>query len=137
MTSGTTISMSITDESAVRAVLRSLYTAWANNDADSFAAPYVEDATVVMPGVFRNGKEEVRAYMAADFAGPLKGSRAIDEPQSIRSFGDDAAVVVSEGGILMAGETEVPVGRRVRATWALVKRDGHWLIAAYHNCPAT
>ena len=136
MTSSTTISRPITDESAVRAVLRSLYTAWANNDADAFAALYVEDATVVMPGVFRNGKEDVRAQMAAGFAGPLKGSRATDEPQSIRFLADDAAVVVSEGSIVMAGETAAPTVRRVRATWALVKRDGQWLIAAYHNCPA-
>src|SRR5215212_9153305 len=120
MTSSTTISVPSTDESAVRALLRDLYTGWANNDADAFAALYAEDATVVMPGRYSKGKDGVRAYMAAGFAGPLKGSRAIDEPQSIRFLGDDVAVVVSEGGILMAGETEVPAGRRVRATWALV-----------------
>jgi uncharacterized protein (TIGR02246 family) len=137
MTSSTTITMPSTDESAVRALLRDLYTAWANNDADAFAALYVEDATVVMPGVFTKGKEQVREYMATGFAGPLKDSRATDEPKSIRFLGDDAAVVVSEGGIVMAGETAVPVGRRVRATWTLVKRDGQWLIAGYHNCPAS
>jgi uncharacterized protein (TIGR02246 family) len=87
-----------------------------------------------MPGVFRNGKEEVRAHMAAAFAGPLKGSRATDEPQAIRFLGADTAVVVSEGGILMAGQTEIPHGRRVRATWVLTRRDGKWLIAAYQNC---
>jgi hypothetical protein len=29
----------------------------------------------------------------------------------------------------------VPVERIVYATWALEKRDGAWLLAAYHNCP--
>jgi uncharacterized protein (TIGR02246 family) len=124
------------DDSAVRAVLRGIYAAWAANDADAFAASYVEDATVVMPGVYRKGQDEIRAYMAAGFAGPLKGSRAIDEPQSIRLLGADTAIVVSEGGILMAGETDVPAGRQVRATWVLVKQDGQWLITSYQNCLA-
>jgi|SRR3954453_23402598 uncharacterized protein (TIGR02246 family) len=136
MTNTTSTSILTADDSAVRAVLRAIYAAWADNDADSFAALYVEDATVVMPGRYSEGRDQVRAYMAAGFAGPLKGSRAIDEPQNIRFLGDDTAVVISEGGIIMAGETDVPAARRVRATWVLVRRDGKWLIAAYQNCLA-
>jgi hypothetical protein len=26
---------------------------------------------------------------------------------------------------------------RVKATWTVVREDGEWLIAAYHNCPET
>jgi uncharacterized protein (TIGR02246 family) len=123
-------------EHAVLEVLRGVYTAWANNDADAFAELYVEDATVVMPGTYQENWDEVRAYMAAAFAGPLKGSRAFDEPQNVRFLGDDMAVVTGEGGILMAGESEFLDERLVRATWVLSRRDGKWLVAAYHNCPA-
>lgn len=123
-------------ERDVRAVLEAIYAAWAEHDADAFAALYVEDATVVMPGVYHQGQDAVRAYMAAAFTGPLQGSRGIEEPQSIRFLGDDAAVIVSEAGILMAGETTLPAGRLRRATWTLARRDGAWRIAAYHNCPA-
>ncbi|MDQ6848691.1 MAG: SgcJ/EcaC family oxidoreductase [Actinomycetota bacterium] len=124
---------SVTDEAAVRTVLERLYGAWADHDANAFAARYTDDATVVMPGVHHRGKDEVRAYMAAAFAGPLAGSRAIDEPRSIRFLGSGAAVVVSEGGIVRAGQSESAVP--VRATWVLSRQDGTWLVAAYHNCP--
>ncbi len=89
-----------------------------------------------MPGVYNSGREQVRAYMAAAFAGPLRGSRGVDTPQSVRFLGDDAAVIVSEAGILMAGETTLPAERLHRATWLLAQRDGAWKIAAYHNCAA-
>ena len=64
---------------AVRDVLERLYVAWADGDADAFAALYVDDATVVMPGVFHRSRAAVRDYMAGAFAGPLKGSRGVDD----------------------------------------------------------
>jgi uncharacterized protein (TIGR02246 family) len=124
-----------TDETAVRDVLDGLYAAWAAGDADGIARLYAQDATVVMPGVYHTGKEQVRAFFAGGFAGRLKGSSAVDESRSFRFLGDDAAIVVSEGGILMPGEATVPAGRMVRATWVLARPDGEWLITAYHNCP--
>ncbi len=124
------------DDSAVRDTIRALYTAWAANDADALAALYVEDATVVQPGIYRQSKDDVRAGMAAAFAGPMRNSTVIDELRSVRFLGDDAAVVISEGGVVRAGETELPAGRAVRATWVLVKQDATWRIAAYHNSPA-
>ncbi len=136
MTTTTPTSIPAKDDSAVRAVLQAVYVAWADNDADAFAALYVEDATVVQPGVYKKIRDDVRTSMAAVFAGPMKGSRAIDDLRNVRFLGNDVAVVISEGGILMAGETACPAERLVRATWVLVKQDGTWFIAAYHNCPA-
>lgn len=125
------------DERAVREVLEGIYSAWAANDADAFATWYVEDATVVMPGTYHKSRDEVRTYMATAFNGPLKGSRGIDEPQNIRFLGDDTIIAISEAGILMAGETEVPADRLRRATWVFTKQDEKWLIASYNNCPVS
>ena len=80
--------------------------------------------------------EEVRQNMAEGFASFLKGSTAIDKLESIRFLGENAAVAVSETGVRFPGETEVPAERMVYATWVLEKRDGAWLLAAYHNSPA-
>jgi uncharacterized protein (TIGR02246 family) len=96
----------------------------------------VEDATVVMPGVFHPDRAAMHRHMAAGFAGQLKGSRALDEPQSVRVLRTDAAIVVSRSGILMAGEDAVPAEREVLATWVLARQDGAWRIAAYANAPA-
>jgi hypothetical protein len=56
MTSNETTSTRAEDRTAVRDVLQELYAAWADNDADAFAALYLDDATVVMPGVFHQGR---------------------------------------------------------------------------------
>lgn len=124
------------DESAVRAALDSHYLAWAAGDADAFVSGYTEGATVCLPGVFNAGRDAVRKYMADAFAGPLKGSRGIDDPISVRVDGD-TAVVVSKAGMLMAGEQTLPPEREVLATWVLVRRDSRWLVTSYHNCPAS
>jgi uncharacterized protein (TIGR02246 family) len=120
----------------VRDVLTQLYAAWAAGDADAFAALYRDDATVVMPTGFYRGSASVRDHMAAGFAGPLRGSRGIDEPQDVRFVGPDIVIAVSSAGILMAGEQELPVERRRLATWVLCRQDGEWLVAAYTNTPA-
>lgn len=60
MTSKNAVSTRTDDERAVLAVLEGIYSAWAKNDADSFAAWYVEDATVVMPGTYHKNRDEVR-----------------------------------------------------------------------------
>lgn len=120
---------------AVRAVLENAYGAWADGDADAFAALYVEDATVVMPRVFHRDRAAMHAYMTDAFAGPLKGSRPVDEPLSVRIVGD-TAIVVSRSVILMAGEVDIPTEREVHATWVLARGEHGWRIAAYANAPA-
>lgn len=124
------------ETNAVRDVLRQVYEAWSNGDADAFAALYTEDATVVLPRVFNHGRSAVRDHMAAGFAGPLKGSRGVDDPQDIRIIGTDTAIVVSRGGILMPDEETLPPEREVTATWVLTKQTGTWRIAAYANAPS-
>ena len=123
------------DRQAVLAVIQAGYAAWEANDANEFVAVYLDDATVVQPGVHKKNRQEIRTTMAAAFGGPLKGSRIIDTPQDVRFLNDETAVVVSEGGIVFPGETTCPSDRMVRATWVVAKRDGDWFIAAYHNSP--
>ena len=124
------------DEAAIKDVLGRLYQAWDAGDADAFVAGYTQDATAIMPGSYRTSREDVRQNMAAGFASYLKGSTNIDQLESIRFLGDDAAIAVSRTSLKFPGETEVPAERTVMATWVLEKRDGTWLIAAYHNSPA-
>jgi uncharacterized protein (TIGR02246 family) len=123
------------DEAAVRAVLDDSYRAWAAGDAEVMVADYADDASAVMPGSLRAGREVIRASMAAAFAGPLKGTSTCNRQVSIRFLGDDVAVVLSESGILFPGQSQVPETGKVNATWVLQRRDGRWLIAAYHNSP--
>jgi uncharacterized protein (TIGR02246 family) len=129
MTSSTSI------DSEVLAVLDSLYAAWERADPDAIASLYTDDAPVTRPGAFYRGAECVREFFEAGFRGRLAGSRPVDDAREVSFPGADTAVVTSESGILMAGEDSLPPGRLLRATTVLVRRDGRWLIAAYHNCP--
>ena len=124
------------DVVAIREVLVASYKAWEAGDADGMVANYTADATAIMTGSLRDSREVIRENMALGFEGPLKGSSTYNKQLSLRFVGRDAAIVVSESGILFAGETEVPDTGKVNATWVFEKRDGQWLIAAYHNSPA-
>ncbi len=136
MTSKTSTTVSEADRQAVLDALKGGYEAWEANDADAFVAHYLEDASVVQPGIYKKDREEIRTTMAAGFAGRLQGSRAFDHAQDIRFLTDETAIVVSEGGIIFPGQDAVPSGSLVRATWVLAKRNGTWYVAAYHNSPA-
>jgi uncharacterized protein (TIGR02246 family) len=125
----------VADEAAIQAVLADSYKAWDAGDADGMVADYTEDATAVLPGSLRDGRDAIRQSMAESFAGPLRGSSTWNRQLSIRFLGADGAIVLSEAAILFPGETEVPESRKVNATWVFEKRDGRWLIAAYHNSP--
>jgi uncharacterized protein (TIGR02246 family) len=125
-----------TSTETVLGVIHAVYNAWAAGDAAAFAELYTDDATIVQPGIHKKNNDDIRTTMAAGFAGPLKGSHVLDEPQSVRLLGSDAAIIITEGGIVMAGQAEVPADRVVRATWVLTKQDERWLVAAYQNSPA-
>lgn len=123
------------DQTAIRAVLDASYQAWAAGDADGMVADYTVDATAIMPGSLRDGRDQVRDAMARSFAGPLSGTTTENRQLSLRFVGRDAAIVVSESGIRFGGATSVPDEGRVYATWVLEKFDDGWRIAAYHNSP--
>ncbi|MYW04545.1 SgcJ/EcaC family oxidoreductase [Streptomyces sp. SID3343] len=123
------------DKAAIQAVLADSYEAWESGDAEGMVADYTPDATAIMPGSLRDSREVIRASMALAFAGPLKGSSTYNRQLGFRFVGRDAAIVISKSGILFPGHTEVPDTAMVNATWVFEKRDGRWLIAAYHNSP--
>jgi uncharacterized protein (TIGR02246 family) len=126
----------VEDEAAIQAVLADSYKAWEAGDADKMVADYTTDATAIMTGSLRDGREKIRQSMAQGFAGPLKGSSTLNKQLSIRFIGQDAAIVISESAILFPGETEISDDhRKVNCTWVFERRDAQWLIAAYHNSP--
>lgn len=123
-------------ETAVHGVVDRLYQTWKANDADAVADIYTEDATLIMTGVFMNGREEIRKFMADAFSsGGLAGSRPNNVPRLIRQVNDDTAIVISDIGILLAGQDEVPEDGRRIATWTVTRTDGRWRVSSYHNCP--
>jgi uncharacterized protein (TIGR02246 family) len=131
----TSIAISASDETAVRAVIDGVYAAWAANDAEAFVAGYAEQATAQLPGAYLPDREAVRSCMAAEFAGSLRGTRATHDVVSVRLIDPDAAIVIGRGAVVMPGQTEPAPGSATLNTWVLSRRTGGWRVEAFHGCP--
>ncbi|MEK8107737.1 SgcJ/EcaC family oxidoreductase [Micromonospora sp. M12] len=136
MSNSTTLPLSAEDEAAVRDVPQRIIAAWAAHDADAFAATFTEDGSMILPGVFHLGRDEIRGFMTQAFAGPYRGTRVTGSPTAVKVLAEDTVLVLTEGGVLAPNETEPAAERAVRASWLLVRRDGRWLLTAYQNSPA-
>ncbi|HZB32651.1 MAG TPA: SgcJ/EcaC family oxidoreductase [Streptosporangiaceae bacterium] len=124
------------EEAAVLEVVKGVHDAWNKADPDLFVAEYLEEATATLPGSFMKSREEIRGAMAFLFNGPLKGTRASEKVLSVRFLNDETAVVITETGVLIPGESEAPPERTAYANWILAKRDGKWGVGAYGNSPS-
>ncbi|GAA1117479.1 SgcJ/EcaC family oxidoreductase [Streptomyces javensis] len=125
-----------TEKKAVVAALERLGAAWSELDARALGEVFTDDATMIAFGYLRKGRDEIATRMGEAFQGPYQGSRIVGDVLEVRLLGDSAAVAVVRGAVLTAGETEVTAENAIRSTWTLVKQDGEWRVAAYHNSPA-
>jgi uncharacterized protein (TIGR02246 family) len=119
----------------IAAVPGRLVSAWAANDAEAFSQLFVQDGTLVLPGVYKKGRDEIRQFMEAGYAGPYKGTSVTGTPLDIKPLGTDAVALLTVGGVLAPGEKEVSSKQAIRAAWILVKDEGIWRLAVYQNCP--
>ena len=93
-------------DTEIRSLMNRLYQSWADNDADAFAAFYTDGATVVLPGVFKQGSAAQQRpdldaavhhrHEPADLHGMVEIPRLHDEKARHRrfavherTFGDD------------------------------------------------
>lgn len=128
--------VTVGDQEAIAGVPKRIVAAWAGQDAEAFAEVFTEDGTMILPGVLRNGRDEIRSYMDAAFSGAYKGTRVMGTPQQFRILADDVVLLITRGGVLAADEQDLPDGRAVHASWLVVRRDRRWQLAAYQNSPA-
>jgi uncharacterized protein (TIGR02246 family) len=112
-----------------------LVSAWAAHDAEAFSQLFTQDGTMILPGVYKKGHEDIRKHMEAGYSGPYKGTSVIGTPLEIKPLGSDAFALITVGGVLAPGEKEVSTKEAIRASWILVKDDGTWRLAVYQNCP--
>jgi uncharacterized protein (TIGR02246 family) len=123
------------DKVAIASLTQRVVAAWAYHDADSFAGVFTDDGTMILSGVYLKGRAEIRDYMAAAFEGAYKGTQVTGKPIDMRPLGDGAAILLSQGGVLAPGDSEVSESQAIRAAWVVIRHEGGWRLAAYQNTP--
>ncbi|KUL41550.1 SgcJ/EcaC family oxidoreductase [Actinoplanes awajinensis] len=136
--------MTITTEAAeaaaqqqaeIAAIPARMVRAWAAHDADAFADLFAEDGTLILPGVYRTGRAEIRDFMAAAYQGVYRGTTVTGQPIALKPLGPGAVALITVGGVLAPGQDQLDASNAIRASWTLVKRDDRWVLAVYQNCP--
>ncbi|MCW3818269.1 SgcJ/EcaC family oxidoreductase [Micromonospora sp. DR5-3] len=123
------------EQAAIAAVPARMVNAWREHDADAFAGLFAEDGTLILPGVFVQGRDAIRQFMANAYAGPYRGTTVTGTPIAIRPLGPGAVALLTEGGVINAGAEELAPENAIRASWILVKENDNWVLAVYQNCP--
>lgn len=123
------------DEKAVLTVPQRIQAAWAANDADVFADIFTDNGSLLMQDEQLTSREQIRAFMRAGFEGPYRGARVTGWPLSVKFLADGVALVITEGGILLDGDTDLAPDRHIRATWVIVAGDGGWALLSHQSSP--
>jgi uncharacterized protein (TIGR02246 family) len=122
------------DAAAIESLLERQLAAWSAGNGASFAATYTVDADLTtFDGTHVAGRQEIGAFMQAQFDAFLKGTRVSAVPKRIRFIGDSVAVMVTQGGVMFPGETAVPAERFSIQTFLVTKSDAGWLFEAFQN----
>jgi uncharacterized protein (TIGR02246 family) len=121
------------DRSAVEAIIGKLEAAWNASDANSFAAPFAQDADFVNIRADRySGRDTIAGGHDAIFRTIYAGSKNRYAVESVRLLRPDVALVH------VRAEMMVPAGalagtHHARFSAVLTREAGGWQIASFHN----
>lgn len=110
--------------------------AWKANDADTFADVFTENGSLLMQDTQLTSREQIRDYMADGFNGALRGAYVTGWPLHVTYLTDDVAIVITQGGIVLAGDDGLAPKQEIRATWVIVRRGGRLHLLSHQSCPA-
>jgi uncharacterized protein (TIGR02246 family) len=132
--------MPAADESEIQALIHALTDAWKRGDAKAYGTRFLPEATFTnVNGEFYVGREEFDRRHAEVFGGVFRGTALAMMVKKLRFVRPDVAIVDVDTEV--SGTQLRPPGvavdldgtLRSRLLMALVREQGAWWIAAYHN----
>ncbi|HET9381694.1 MAG TPA: SgcJ/EcaC family oxidoreductase [Streptomyces sp.] len=112
---------------AILDVPHRLFESWDKGDAAGVAAQFTTDGHMIPNnGAYLTSRSAIADYYKVAFDGPLKGTRMIGKPLSVRCLSTSTAVIDGLGGLLLPGDTytdpeQVPIGQRIIVSWTAVR----------------
>jgi len=104
------------DSASIAAIVADLDSAWANADADRWAAHYAPDAEFInILGMLMPNMQAMRARHDEIFHGVFKGSRHHGTVRRVRFLGADAAI--ADVDIEVTGFSALPPGSMFIINW--------------------
>lgn len=120
---------------SVLSVPQVIMAAWKANDPDMFARAFTANGSLLMLQHQLTSRAEIRSYMVRGFRREFRRARVTGWPLNVTLLGEGVAVVVTEGGIILDGESEVAPERAIRALWTITVEDGRWRLLCHHSTP--
>jgi uncharacterized protein (TIGR02246 family) len=128
------------DQSEIQTLLDEMIDAWKRGDASAYGARFLPDGTFTnVNGEFYVGREQFDLRHADVFRGIFRGTVLAMTVNKLRFVRPDVAVAdidaqVSGSRLRPQGVAVSPDGvLRSRLLMVMLKEDGVWRIAAYHN----
>ena len=124
------------DSGSVRQVIDEFVAAFNRHDAQGWAKPFGPDGDFTnVSGLTRHGEKEVEERFQKLFAGSLKDAHRTVTVRHIRFVKPDVVAADAEWelvGSRAADGSENPVRKGI-FTWVMVKKDGRWMFADFHE----
>src|SRR5262245_6517142 len=119
------------NETAVRSVVTGITDAWNARDTAGIAARFTDTGVLIAgDGTQRTGRAEIEHYFAQLAATVLPvGTRFTSQVTSLRFVQPDMAIVISEGGFLLPGDTAVTPNRYGVQSFVVVRDGNAWRAA--------
>jgi len=117
------------DATEIRALLGRVQGGFNTKAADVTAGIFTDDGvTIAPPGNVVRGREDLHAYQTARLTGPAADWEIAVEVEELTRLSDDVVVAHVRQDMTIPGGSFSNVGTAV-----VVRREGAWLVARYHN----
>jgi len=124
------------DSAAIRQVVAGVIDGFNHHDARAWTAPFLEDGDFTnVTGLTLHGRSKIEERFKGLFATRLKDAHRSATVRHIRFIKPDVAAVDAEWE-LVGSKTDEGSERPVRKgifTWVMVKQDGQWKFADFHE----
>ena len=121
----------------LRAFVKAYEDTFDRHDPEALSAFYRDDADIIVrEGPVIHGAEGIREWWRAYFSQP-RPYRVLLIIDDIKVLSDNVALLsFTATGATSDARDQLPPARWARATWAVVREDGEWLIAALRVLPS-